>query len=395
MRRRHRLLVSAAVIAGCVGGFAVLTSLSSGSEGPIAAVLERLGTAVGTLEHRVRRRVSGPGRAGELAWFERYRRDPELLRRPDTVLLGAYDGGFPRTLGGVEQLERSIGVTLPLVQFYAAWGDKPDQQFPLRAVTAIWDFGSVPLVTWEPWLTDFENARHPDLPVRDARENHGLAGIARGDYDFYVDAWATGAVAFGKPIFIRFAHEMNDPYRYPWGPQNNTKEEYIAAWRHVVGRFRRAGATNVIWVWSPHVAYPYWELYYPGDAYVDWVATGVLNFGPIAQWSRWWSFSEIFTKHYPRLAAFQKPIVIAELGSLAVGGDRAAWYRDALANLPARHPAVRALLFFHVLGDQTVTYQAVDWTIVRDSATIRAVAEAVRPWAAGPLPRPSPADSAL
>lgn len=389
MRRRHRVLLAVALLAGCVGGFALLTYLSSGSEGPIAAGLDRIGTAVGRLEHGLRRRLEGPGRAATLAWFARYRESPALLRNPDSVLLGAYDGGFPRTLDGVEQIERSIGVTLPLVQLYAAWGDKPEQRFPLRGVTAILDFGSVPVVTWEPWLTDFENTRHPDLPLRDARAPHGLAGVARGDYDFYVDAWARDAAAFGKPVFLRFAHEMNDPYRYPWGPQNNTKEEYIAAWRHVVDRFRRTGATNVIWVWSPHVAYQYWELYYPGDAYVDWVATGVLNFGPIAQWSQWWSFDEIFGKHYPQLAAFGKPIMVAELGSLAVGGDRPAWYRDALAGLPARYPAVRAALLFHTQSDQTVTYQAVDWTIVHDTATVGAVAEAVRPWAPGPRLRSS------
>src|SRR6185369_3819852 len=49
---------------------------------------------------------------------------------------------------------------------------------------------------------------------------------------------------------LRFAHEMNDPYRYPWGPQNNSKEEYIYAWQHVWQRFQKAGARNVIWTWS-------------------------------------------------------------------------------------------------------------------------------------------------
>jgi beta-mannanase len=201
--------------------------------------------------------------------------------------------------------------------------------------------------------------------------------VARGDYDFYIDAWAAGAARFRKPFFVRFAHEMNDPYRYPWGPQNNTKEEYVAAWRHVVDRFRRAGATNVLWVWSPHVAYEYWDLYYPGDAYVDWVATGVLNFGPIAQWSRWWTFGEIFGTKYPRLASFGKPVMIAELGSLAVGGDRAAWYRDALQSIPRGYPAVRAIVFFNVRDDQTVTYQKVDWTITGDSVVASAVRSAL------------------
>jgi beta-mannanase len=185
-------------------------------------------------------------------------------------------------------------------------------------------------------------------------------------------------------VFVRFGHEMNDPYRYPWGPQNNTREEYIAAWQHVVERMRGDGATNIIWIWAPHVAYAQWELYYPGDSVVDWVATGALNFGPIAQWSKWWSFAEIFGKHYPALAAFGKPVMVAEFGSLAVGGDRPAWYAQALTKLPSREPAVRAILFFNTSGDKTVTYQAVDWTVGDDSLTSRAIRNAIRPWAPGP-----------
>jgi hypothetical protein len=377
----RRLLVTSAIIASGAAAVVLLTSLSIGSEGPLSAGLDRLATSVAELEHRIREYVSGPGRSADLKWFDRYRSDPALLGRPDVVLLGAFDGGTPRTFDGIVRLERTIETTLPLIQIYGAWGDKPDEQFPLRLVTAIWDLGSVPVITWEPWLTDFEEAGHPHLPLRDQREKHGLARVGSGDYDFYVDSWAAAAATFGKPIFIRFAHEMNDPYRYPWGPQNNTKEEYIAAWRHVVDRFRRAGARNVIWVWSPHVAHRFWELYYPGGSHVNWVATGVLNFGPIAGWSQWWTFQEIFGDKYSQLAALGKPVMIAEFGSLAVGGDRAAWYRAALMGLPERYPAVRAVLFFETKNDQTVTYQKVDWTISNDSAVARGVADAIRAWA--------------
>jgi hypothetical protein len=145
------------------------------------------------------------------------------------VLLGAYDGGEPATLEGIDRLEQRIGVTLPLIQLYTAWGDTPDEQFPGRVAAAIRDFGSVPLISWEPWLTDFESALHPNIALRDVRENHGMAAVARGEYDFYIDAWAVDAARFGHPIFVRLGHEMNDPYRYPWGPQHNTKEEFIAA----------------------------------------------------------------------------------------------------------------------------------------------------------------------
>ena len=373
MKRSVRLAIVGVFLACAAAAVLALSAIGSASEGPLSTALGWLGAATGAAEHRIRDRLSGPGRRETLRWLEPYRESADRLRSPTVVLLGAYDSGIPRTLDGVLALESTLHAPLPLIQIYSAWGDKPDQQFPLRLLSAIDGLGSIPMVTWEPWLVDFESLKHPTLPLRDARDRHGLAGVASGAYDFYIDAWAAEAARFRKPFLIRFAHEMNDPYRYPWGPQNNTKEEYIAAWRHVVERFRSAGATNVVWVWSPHVAYEYWDLYYPGAGYVDWVATGVLNFGPIAQWSQWWSFGEIFGTKYPRLASFGKPVMVAELGSLAVGGDRAAWYKAALDSLPSRYPAVRAVLFFHARDDQTVTYQKVDWTIVSDSALATAI----------------------
>jgi len=377
MTRRQRVVVVLVFVTCAAAAVAGLSALGSASAGPLSAALGWVGAMTGSIEHRVRERVEGPGRRARLQWAAPYRDDAARLRKPEVVLLGAYDGDIPRTLDGVVALEQRIDAPLPIIQAYAAWGDRTDQQFPLQLVTAINGLGSIPLLTWEPWLTDFESGRHPHLPLRDARDQHGLAAVSRGAYDFYIDAWAAAAARFGKPMLIRFGHEMNDAYRYPWGPQNNTKEEYISAWRHIVTRFRQAGARNVLWVWSPHVAYEYWDLYYPGDAFVDWVATGVLNFGPIAQWSKWWTVAEIFGTKYERLASFGKPVMIAEFGSLAVGGDRAAWYRDALATLPERYPAVRALVFFQARDDQTVTYQKVDWSFAGDSLVSAAVRESL------------------
>lgn len=381
MKTRHRVSLFVIIIAAALLGSLALTTISSSSEGPVSVMLTRFGTAVGSLEHAMRARFSGPGREADLRWFTDFRKNAKNLKNPDRVLLGAFDSGIPKTLDGVLSLEHAIGTSLPLIQIYTAWGDQTDQTFPIKMVTAIWNIGSVPLVTWEPWLTDFINSRHANIPLRDARERHGMAAVASGTYDFYVDAWAARAAKFRKPLFVRLGHEMNDPYRYPWGPQNNTNGEYIAAWRHVVDRFRAAGADNVIWVWSPHVAYKYWETYYPGDKYVDWVATGALNFGPIAQWSQWWTFSEIFGLKYEQLASFGKPVMVAEFGSLAVGGNRADWYREALESMPTRYPRVRAVLFFNVKNDQTVTYQKVDWTIDADSAVLRAIRAPLRTWA--------------
>ncbi|HET9866447.1 MAG TPA: hypothetical protein VFQ06_04075, partial [Nitrospira sp.] len=145
----------------------------------------------------------------------------DALRNPSRTLFGAYDGGFPLTTQGFTQLEDKLRYRFPIISFYTAWGDKPDQQFPTRMVETIDRLGSVPMITWEPWVTDFDTRLRPNLPAE--REYASLAAIGKGDYDFYIVPWARAAAAFKKPIFLRFAHEMNDPYRYPWGPQNGNR----------------------------------------------------------------------------------------------------------------------------------------------------------------------------
>jgi hypothetical protein len=380
MRRSNRILITVLTAVASVGLVLSLVFLGSATAGPLVTALNAAGGTIRTVEARITNRVRGPGRVREMAFVQPLRSSADSLRAQQHFLLGAFDAGVPATLQGVLRVEELVGQRLPLMQVYTAWGDRADQRFPGRIVQAISELGSIPLVTWEPWLTDFENRLHPHLPLRDDRDRGGLAAIASGAYDFYIDAWAREAARFGRPFMLRFGHEFNDPYRYPWGPHNNRPDDFIAAWRHVVDRFRAAGAHNAVWVWAPHLAYGEYEWYYPGDGYVDWVATGVLNYGTVAQWSEWWTFEEIFGQHYEKLAAFGKPIMIAEFGTLAVGGERAEWFGDALRRLPERYPQVKALLFFHVESDRTVTYQALDWSFDSDPASVTAIRNALAGW---------------
>ena len=49
----------------------------------------------------------------------------------------------------------------------------------------------------------------------------------------------------------------------------------MAYWKYIVDRFRKAGVTNVAWVWcvnGDRAGGKDWPDYYPGDAYVDWLA---------------------------------------------------------------------------------------------------------------------------
>ena len=65
--------------------------------------------------------------------------------------------------------------------------------------------------------------------------------------------------------------------------------------------------------------------------------------------------------------------MIAEFGTLAVGGDRAEWYASALTGLEDMYPGVKALLFFYVESDATVTRQAIDWGFADDPAVVEPV----------------------
>ncbi|HKB79854.1 MAG TPA: glycosyl hydrolase [Thermoanaerobaculia bacterium] len=299
------------------------------------------------------------------------------LRNPAMMLFGVYDGGFPNTFAGMEKFETDLDYKFPIISFYVAWGDKPTEQFPTRMVDTINRMGSVPMITWEPWVVDFDERLRPNLPRVAEREYACLAAIARGDYDFYVVAWAKAAAAYGKPMFLRFAHEMNDPYRYPWGPQNgNRPEDFIAAWKHVHLIFQKMGADNVLWVWSPHISMPWFEYYYPGLEFVDWVGIGVLNYGNVASWSRWWSFQQILEKAYPGLLALKKPIMICEFGTLTKGGNAYEWYRQAFYHIDHTfRRGIRGLVLFNQEDDNTMTALALNWSVEQDPAARAFVAQ--------------------
>lgn len=352
--------------------FLGLSYVGHRSQGPLQDLFQEIEYNVATIErdfiHQERTR-----RALSLLWFDPIRADTQALVSPPVLLLGAYDDQTAVTYEPIIVLEDSLQTHLPIIHFYAAWGSKPDQVFPFLRAQAIWDLGSIPMITWEPWLNDFDGATYPELAEMENPNVGGMGRVTDGYFDDYIDKWAAQAASFGHPLFLRFAHEMNDPYRYPWGPPNNTAEDFIAAWQHVQDRFDSAGADNVLWIWSPHPAYLPTTDYYPGETQVDWIGLTTLNYGTVASWSRWWSFDEIIGPAYEELALLNHPIMLTEFGSLATGGDRAEWFKEALAAVPHQYPKVKSLVFFHVRFDNTTSYKSLDWSFKTDSSVLRQV----------------------
>lgn len=381
MAKRSRRIVS--TIAAIVLGLSIVIVIVFAGDkyrGPLENLFIGMGDMVKNVEHYFILQKRESKRADKLAWFRSYKQNLDSLKNPSVILLGTYDNETTESFESIINLEDSLHTTFPLIHLFTAWGSKPEQEFPKLQVETILALGSLPVISWEPWLTDFDEKEYPLLrPVKE-RDKGGLADIARGEYDPYILEWAGEVTKIKEPLFLRIGHEMNDPYRYPWGPQNNAPQDFIDAWKHIRQIFDSVGASNVIWVWSPHPAYGYYEAFYPGDEYLDYVGVTALNYGVVATWSQWWTFREIAGNYYEQLASFNKPIMITEFGSLAVGGNRSEWYADALRDIPEKYPLVKSVIFFHFSSDNTTTEQTLNWYFIDDTTITRAIISQLTLW---------------
>ncbi|WP_442863688.1 glycosyl hydrolase [Arthrobacter sp. FW306-07-I] len=214
---------------------------------------------------------------------------------------------------------------------------------PITELDAVRSRGATPLVTWEPWAW----GGGVDQPA------YSLARITAGDFDAYISQWGQSLAGWGKPVMLRFAHEMNGNW-YPWaeGVNGNQAGEYVAAWRHVHDVVAATGASNVQWVWSPNV--PYWGStdlagLYPGAGYVDIVALDGYNWGTSQTWSSWVSPVDLFAPGISQLRSLApgKPVLIAETASSELGGFKASWNTDLVSYLAAQ-PDVMGFVWFHM-----------------------------------------------
>lgn len=375
--KRIGLLLVAVIIGSVL--FLLLTLAGKKNKGPLDDLLSTANLNFSRMEKNILDKNRGT-RLDSLQWFFKYRSSKIMFSTLDTILLGAYDDNTVESYEPIIGLEDSLQTRFPIISIYTAWGSKSSEVFPSLRVQAINNLGSIPMITWEPWLDDFDPEKFPAVAGKTNKNKEGLKEIAEGRFDEYIDKWAVAASQFGAPFYLRFGHEMNDPYRYPWGPQNNKPEEYVAAWRHVYDRFKIKGATNVIWLWSPHPAYITYPQFYPGDEFVDWIGVTAINYGTVATWSQWWSFDDIFGKFYDSVSLYKKPMIITEFGSLAVGGNRAKWFTNAMDSLPQKYPVVKALVFYHATKDNTSTYKSLDWSFEDDSLTRTAIKHSISNW---------------
>jgi beta-mannanase len=238
------------------------------------------------------------------------------------------------------------------------------QAAPIAALNSVNARGAISLLTWEPWRWGGGGTQ----PA------YSSARIIAGDFDLYLKQWGVALAAWGKPVMLRYAHEMNGNW-YPWadGVNGNQPGSYVAAWRHVHDVLLAQGATNVIWVWSPNIPYSgstALSAVYPGSAYADIVAFDGYNWGTTMA-SGWRSPSTLFGAGLTQLRALApgKEILIAETGSAEIGGSKADWI-TALVSYLAAQSDVTGFVWF----DQN---KGADWRIDTSADSVAALKAAL------------------
>ena len=279
--------------------------------------------------------------------------------------------GYPITAERLDLVKAETGLAPRLVSLFLQW-PPPGQagESPVASLEAITNAGGLPVLTLEPMYLEADGKERA-APAAD---------ILSGAYDPYLTALARDLKVWGKPLIIRFAHEMNLE-RYHWGtgreaygPQS--PDIYRRIYRHVVSVVRGQGASNVRWAFCPNaesLPHPRWHkaawntasAYWPGREFVDVLGMDGYNWGTSRTqkehgWqSRWLSFKGIFQELREELTALapDKPVLVFETSCALDGGDRAQWLGEALAE--ARKWNLKALIWFQAAKE-------VDWRLMAE-----------------------------
>jgi hypothetical protein len=242
--------------------------------------------------------------------------------------------------------ERAIGRTLAINGLYTPWAG------PMPRAAMRWDLarGTVPMITWA-----------------GARAGRIVAGAD----DSTIRAEALQLKALRAPVLLRWFAEMDLSQSRAYAVSPAT---FVAAWRRIHLIFRRAGATNVRWVWCPNssgFAQETAQAYYPGNAYVDWICADGYNWAPALPGASWSSFQEIFAPFYEWGLSTGKPMLIGEFGTVeGAPGAKAAWLTQADRTIRTQFPGIRAVVYFE--SDHENFGRYFNWSVTSSRSALAA-----------------------
>jgi hypothetical protein len=237
----------------------------------------------------------------------------------------------------LSKVKQVYGKPYAMTLIYTQWGQYPQDV----AFKAVLDGSPSLQVAWEP--------------------SWGLEAVQDTPY---VRNFARQLKELNRPVFLRYASEMNGRWSAWYGDPALYKEK----WR-LVTRIMREEAPNVAMVWSPsYVGDAPVGDYYPGDEWVDWVginaytdpypignpALGRLHADILNQGKQANPLDKL-REIYGAYAA-RKPIMLAETGfgwaNRTPEIDESAWAAESLERfygyLPLVFPRLKAVAYFNV-----------------------------------------------
>jgi hypothetical protein len=259
--------------------------------------------------------------------------------------------------------------------FYANTGTQANV-FTDNEVQNLINQGYKPIITWETMFKEF-----PRLdPVQPK-----LNDIVNGSFNTYIDAFAMKIKSYNGNVILRILHEFEGDW-YSWSLTHNGQNPqlYIQAYRYIVDRFNMLGVTNVEWMWcvnaepKPYAAYNWIKNAYPGDNYVNIVATDIYNHPDLGT-PAWKSFRYTMAESYYYLMKNfpSKPLYICEVGcrerNLAEPSGnqtKADWICMMNKDLKTFFNKTKALVFFSIVKEH-------DWRINSSNAAKQAFIDCI------------------
>ncbi|MCC5941172.1 MAG: glycosyltransferase [Balneolaceae bacterium] len=244
----------------------------------------------------------------------------------------------------VRDISDQIEENFDIISHYLAWDKDIESSFPDAMIDSVYLNQSIPMITWEPWLNTFEDEI--------SSEDHLYDLIINGFFDLYISEFADILKDLDKPIFLRFAHEFDNPF-YPWYMSGDqAASSFKGAWIHTYEIFKNRDAHNVIWIWNP------WKpenvaAFYPGREYVDWIGINILDYGEFSEGGQWYDFESLYSPFHKELRKLPlTPVVIAEFGTLQDGGNQNEWIENAFTVIENNYSEIKSVIYFNSSVDK-------------------------------------------
>jgi cellulose synthase/poly-beta-1,6-N-acetylglucosamine synthase-like glycosyltransferase len=294
------------------------------------------------------------------------------------VIAPQNENGISR-MRNVKELTNQINEKFDIISIYTAWNKDIKSSFPQSLLDSIYIQKSIPMITWEPWINSFEDEI--------TKGKHLYELIEEGFFDGYIAGFAEKLKELRRPVFLRFAHEFDNPI-YPWFISgNDASVKFKKAWIHTYEIFKSKDASNVIWVWNPckseNVA-----SFYPGVEYVDWIGVNILNYGKLNPDGKWYEFEDLYKPFHDELKNLPTtPVMISEFGTLKKDQLQNKWLKNAFLTIENEFKEIKSVIYFNSNVNNRVPKKSnqepyLDWTIadnriIKNSFSIKEVPEYV------------------